>query len=1345
MPNYLFAQSKKENRVVKPIASMGIRFTENLGQWEPNILAKARLGGGALFIEKNCLTFNFFDREKFRSLHGLPYDKNNPGKYGFNYHAYKIHFNHCNLNPEFIKEKKETYYENYFIGKDQSKWKGNVGCYNTVWLKNIYPGIDYEMDVKEAGIKYNFHVKAGADVNKIQMRYEGVEKINIRNGVLVIGLDFKDVIENKPFAFQNINGELKPVKCNFRLDGRVVSFDFPDGYNENEDLIIDPILVFSAQAGATADNFGMTATFDDLGNLYSGGTVFDVGYPFVLGITNIFNGPPAYGNTDIFITKYNSIGNSLIYSTYLGGNRTEVVSSLIVDNNNNLCLYGATGSANFPVTAGCAYPAFAGGTNIGFISNGSVFYDGTDIYIAKLNANGNSLLGCTYYGGSGNDGVNYQPTTYTTSFALLPAPGTATTNTSDYNTLVSNYGDTYRGEIQVDNSNNIYIVSSTRSSNLPMVNAIDGSLGGVQDAVVAKFNSNLTSLIYSTYLGGSLMECGNGMFVRPNEEVYVTGGTTSADFPGTAGGEAAAFQGGVCDGFLTKINPAGNAILQSTYIGTSSYDNSFFVSCNVAGDPHVFGQSLGNMPIVGAPIYSVALTHQFITKYNQTLTSKIFSTVFGSNTSNFDISPSAFAVDECDGSIYLSGWGGNILTQVPIGGMPLLNPTQGTTTGFDFYLMALGPNANSLVYGSYYGGASSQEHVDGGTSRFDRRGVIYQSVCAGCGGNQDFPHTPFTWPCPNQQNCPNPNPSPNCNNGVFKLDFEQNTVATINQNTVTGCVPLVVTFTNVTPGTGFIWHFGNGQTNSVTPNPTFTYTQPGTYTVSLVVYDVTKCVQKDSTTSLVVVIPGPDVAFNASLSPCTNTVTFVNNSTGTLIVNPFIWNLGDGSPTQTINAPAPHVYTTTGTYTITLTTLGANGCSATAVQTVNIFNFNPSVNSANLCLGSSINLLASGGTSYTWSPPENVSNPNVAGPTVNPTVTTIYTIQIENNSQGYVCSKTLTTEVKVFPKPNASFAYTMNPCGGGVNFIDGSVANISSWDWTLTVNATSTVQNPYYFYSNGGTHSVILVVTNSDGCKDTMTDVIQVAVPPPLSINANSLICLGSSAQLNASGGIGYTWTPSATLNNANIANPIASPSVSTQYSVLITTSNSCTFMLMTNVGVSFPSSVQVSASANPTFVIVGNTTTLIYTGAPGANVGWLPVGSTTPAVGYTVTVAPVKPTTYTAVAGYGACTEQATVAVDAFTEGCIEKDVFVPNTFTPNGDGQNDVLFVRGLKVDEVYFAVYNRWGEMVFETKEKNKGWDGIYKGRPADVGVFGWYLKVKCFNGEETFRKGNVTLIR
>ncbi|MBK6522661.1 MAG: hypothetical protein IPG08_10155 [Sphingobacteriaceae bacterium] len=332
-----------------------------------------------------------------------------------------------------------------------------------------------------------------------------------------------------------------------------------------------------------------------------------------------------------------------------------------MDKANNLYLYGTTGSTNFPTTAGAAYPNFAGGSNIGFVSNGSVFFNGTDIYIAKFNPTGSALLGCTYYGGSGNDGVNYLTTTSVISFSLGPAVGTATTNTTNYDSLQTNYGDTYRGEIQLDTLNNVYIVSTTRSTDLPMVGGFDNTLNGGADAVVAKFNTNLTGLIYSGFLGGSQNECGNGLFVMPNFEVFVTGGTCSNNFPSTAGGHASAYQGGKTDGFLTHINSAGNGIMQSTYIGTNLYDNSFFVQCNTAGQLHVYGQSLGNMPVImdasATTIFSVANTHQFVTKYNTALTSKLMSTVFGNNTGNIDISPSAFAVDECNGNIYLSGCG----------------------------------------------------------------------------------------------------------------------------------------------------------------------------------------------------------------------------------------------------------------------------------------------------------------------------------------------------------------------------------------------------------------------------------------------------------------------------------------------------------------------------------------------------------------------------------------------------------------------------------------------------------------------------------------------------------------
>src|SRR5690606_11987834 len=159
--------------------------------------------------------------------------------------------------------------------------------------------------------------------------------------------------------------------CEYKLNRNVLTFNFSKGYNKNYELVIDPILVFAAQSGSTADNFGMTATFDMQGNLYAGGTVFNNGYPTTLGaFQSSYNGSPSttYATNDVVVTKYNSTGTSLLFSTYLGGTASEVITSTIVDYNGNLCVYGTTSSTNFPVTTGAYDISFNGGKQVDFVS-----------------------------------------------------------------------------------------------------------------------------------------------------------------------------------------------------------------------------------------------------------------------------------------------------------------------------------------------------------------------------------------------------------------------------------------------------------------------------------------------------------------------------------------------------------------------------------------------------------------------------------------------------------------------------------------------------------------------------------------------------------------------------------------------------------------------------------------------------------------------------------------------------------------------------------------------------------------------------------------------------------------
>ncbi|MBK6521913.1 MAG: hypothetical protein IPG08_06065 [Sphingobacteriaceae bacterium] len=268
------AQSSAERRVVIPQAHSSLKFTENLGQWDDKILFRAQLDGGLLFFEKNCLTFNFYDKNKLRSMHNGGVEKKLYKDYNIMCHAYKVHFDGCNSEIKVEKAKKGEDYENFYMGNDKTKWKGNVRNYHQIWMRNIYDGIDYEAITSVSGIKYNFILKPNANPQDIKMRYEGVDKIKLKDGSVRIKLSITEIVEQKPYAYQTIKGVVKEVVCKYTLTDNVLGFEFPNGYNKNYELVIDPVLVFAAQSGSTADNFGMTATFDLQGNLYSGGTVF---------------------------------------------------------------------------------------------------------------------------------------------------------------------------------------------------------------------------------------------------------------------------------------------------------------------------------------------------------------------------------------------------------------------------------------------------------------------------------------------------------------------------------------------------------------------------------------------------------------------------------------------------------------------------------------------------------------------------------------------------------------------------------------------------------------------------------------------------------------------------------------------------------------------------------------------------------------------------------------------------------------------------------------------------------------------------------------------------------------
>ncbi|TAE14312.1 MAG: hypothetical protein EAZ95_10055 [Bacteroidetes bacterium] len=689
-----------------------VTFVENRNQWDKNVLFRADIPSGFAFLLDDGFHYGLYEgwggKPKSADANGAVSPHANTPK-EVKAHGVRVKFKNAlkNVSQRIKREDEQVTRYNYFLGNDERKWASNVPSYSQVRYNNLYEGIDMKVFGQYKTMKYEFYVAPNANPDAIRLAYEGADYVRVRekDGFLEIGTSLGVIYEQKPYCYQIIRGEEVQVPAEFRLVGKELSFYFPQGYDKTKTLVIDPVLIFSTYSGSTADNWGSTATFDEAGNLYSAGIVFGTGFPTTTGAFQLGFG----GVADMGILKYNPTGTTRIYSTYLGGNNTEFPHSLVTDKDGNLIVFGTTGSSNYPFSQLAHDKTFNGGSSVVPIG-GITFSTGTDLAITKFNASGNSLLASTYVGGSGNDGLIQ--TSLTTLF---------------------NYGDSFRGEVIVDTLGNIYVATTTNSNNFPTKNAVKATLGGAQDAILFKMKPNLSDFEWSTYLGGTAVDLAYSMKLDKNLNVYVTGGTKSTNLRDMVVADApapmlATLQGND-DGYVAKFSPTG-ICQQITYVGTASADQCFLIDLDSDANVYVVGQTRGNYPISAGVTYSVPNSGQFIHKISANLETSLLSTRFGRNKGTNvtpDISPTAFLVNNC-GNLYITGWGSNTgesATTLGTTGLPTTPDAFRTTTdGNDFYIIIIERDFKSLLYATFFGGTSSADHVDGGTSRFDKRGII---------------------------------------------------------------------------------------------------------------------------------------------------------------------------------------------------------------------------------------------------------------------------------------------------------------------------------------------------------------------------------------------------------------------------------------------------------------------------------------------------------------------------------------------------------------------------------------------------------------------------------------------
>ncbi len=585
----------------------------------------------------------------------------------------------------------------------------------------------------------------------------------------------------------------------------------------------------------------------------------------------------------------------------------------------------------------------------------------------------------------------------------------------------------------------------------------------------------------------------------------------------------------------------------------------------------------------------------------------------------------------------------------------------------------------------------------------------------------------------------------------FILRVQDCEVAAAQLNPVyTSCDGFSFTFKNEAGAStlikNYFWDFGDGNTSTL-ESPTHTYSDAGDYPIKLVINKDQACI--DSAASVLKVYPGFFPGFSFS-GICVNRPTQFTDTTRTRygVVDTWSWDFGDVSTsadTSHLKNPG-YTFTSQGAKNVTFIVTSSKGCTATIPTTINIVDKPPlsvAFKDTTICQGDVLQLEAIGQGDFSWTPTANITNANTSNPSVTPPSTTTYKVQLNDNG----CLNIDSVKVAVVNAVNVDAGAPITICHTDSVQLSATSDGLR-FEWTPVGEINNpTILNPVVKPSKIGANTY-RVTAYLGGCIPASDNVIITTVPYPTAIaTANDdVICFAGSTQLNATiTGNNFTWSPATSLANANTRTPTATPTTTTQYILTVSDAASgCPKSSSDSVTITVLPKINASAGRD-TVVVIGQLLQFKATG--GTRYLWTPTTNLTnpaiadPSARYGGEFDSIRYKVF--VYNEADCFDSAYITVKIFK---TTPQVFVPTAFTPNDDGKNDVIRPVAVGISKIeYFRIFNRWGQMVFNTSTIGDGWDGRIKGKQQGTNVYVWIVKAIDYTGKEFFGKGTVTLIR